>query len=238
MASEAQIRANQANARKSTGPTTDTGKARVAANARKHGFTGAHVMLTCDEDEEAFDELVADYRAQYPFRHAQRDHLIATLANAEMQIRLINRSKVGAMQFYQNLILVQLWGTSEFPTDPEDFYNLVTQFLGIAFLRDAYGENVMLKLNRYEAEQQRIWNRAAARIEQLYFRWKDLPVPEPIVEETVPETAAEPEPEPVEAPVTETNPISTTNQPEIEPKPVIPAAPSAGKPHPPDEKAA
>ena len=239
MATEAQIRANQANAQKSTGPNTDEGKARVAGNARKHGFTSDHVMLTCPEDKEAYDELVADYRAQYPFRHAQRDHLIATLANAEMQIRLINRAKIGAMQFYQNLIYSQLWGSAaSLPEDPEQFHLLMTQWLGIAFLRDAYGENVMLRLNRYETEQQRIWNRAATRIEQLYFRWKDLPVPDPIVEETVPkpvaETAAEPAPEPVEGVVTETNPISTPNPPEIQPKPVIPTVPS----RPPDQRAA
>ena len=129
-------------------------------------------MITCPEDAEAYNELVADYGVQYPFRHAQRPHLISTMANAEMQIRLINRAKIGAMQYYNDVILTQLWGLSKLPTDPAEFYDVITAFLGIDFLRDAYGENVMLKLNRYEAEQQRIWHRAARHIEQLYFRWK------------------------------------------------------------------
>ena len=216
MSSEAQIRANQENARKSTGPTSDTGRAKVAQNARKHGFSAREVILTCDEDLESWQELLDDYNTQYPFRHAQKPHLISTMANAEMQIRLINRAKIGAMQYYNDVILTQLWGLSKLPTDPAEFYDVITAFLGIAFLRDAYGENVMLKLNRYEAEQQRIWHRAARHIEQLYFRWKNEIVPEAPVE------PAQVKPEPAEQPGTETKPIShpeiAENQPSIEPE--------------------
>jgi len=232
MSSEAQIRANQENARKSTGPTSVTGKARVAQNARKHGFSSREVMITCPEDADAFNELVADYGAQYPFQHAQRPHLIATMANAEMQIRLISRAKIGAMQFYNDGIVNQLWGTSAMPEDAAQLYNVATEFLGLAFLRDAYAENVMLKLNRYEAEQQRIWNRAARQIEQLYFKWKDIPVPEPV----------EIQQEPPEQPVIETKPISQPEigekqppTPEIDPK-ITPAIqqeePKGGPNHP------
>ena len=216
MASEAQIRANQENARKSTGPKSDSGKARVAQNARKHGFSAREVIMTCDEDREAWQELLDEYDTQYPFRHAQKPHLITTMANAEMQIRLINRAKVGAMHYYHDGIINQLWGLSKLPEDAAHFYELVTEFLGMAFLRDAYGENVMLKLNRYEAEQQRIWHRAARHIEQLYFRWKNEIVPEAPVE------PAQVKPEPAEQPGTETKPIShpeiAENQPSIEPE--------------------
>ena len=43
--SPARIAANRANARKSTGPRTEAGKARSRANALKHGLTGAGVAL-------------------------------------------------------------------------------------------------------------------------------------------------------------------------------------------------
>jgi hypothetical protein len=43
--SEAKIRANQANATKSTGPKTDEGKAISRQNSLKHGMTGAGIVL-------------------------------------------------------------------------------------------------------------------------------------------------------------------------------------------------
>lgn len=39
MASERQIEANQANAKRSTGPKTQAGKARASRNARRHGLS-------------------------------------------------------------------------------------------------------------------------------------------------------------------------------------------------------
>lgn len=41
MTSERRVLANRQNAAKSTGPKSDAGKARVAANARRHGLTGS-----------------------------------------------------------------------------------------------------------------------------------------------------------------------------------------------------
>jgi hypothetical protein len=56
MTSPAQIAANQANARLSTGPVTPEGKARVAQNAVRHGLTAKHLVVRDDEREE-FHEL-------------------------------------------------------------------------------------------------------------------------------------------------------------------------------------
>ncbi|MCU1233852.1 MAG: hypothetical protein JWP63_1819 [Candidatus Solibacter sp.] len=53
MASPAQITANQANARHSTGPRSDEGKSRVAQNAVRHGLTARHLVVR-DDEREAF----------------------------------------------------------------------------------------------------------------------------------------------------------------------------------------
>jgi hypothetical protein len=58
MATAAQITANQSNAQRSTGPRTEEGKARVAANAVHHGLTARHLVIREDE-REAFDKLCA-----------------------------------------------------------------------------------------------------------------------------------------------------------------------------------
>ena len=57
MASKKQIEANRRNAKKSTGPKTEEGKAKSSTNARKHGLTSRQVWLS-DEDEERFRVFV------------------------------------------------------------------------------------------------------------------------------------------------------------------------------------
>ena len=56
MATPAQVSANRANARRSTGPRTPAGKARAAMNAVTHGAY-ARVVVLAREDREAFDAL-------------------------------------------------------------------------------------------------------------------------------------------------------------------------------------
>ena len=58
MASEKQVMANRANAKRSTGPKTAAGKALSRMNAHKHGLT-AQTIAIGDEDPKAFDLLTA-----------------------------------------------------------------------------------------------------------------------------------------------------------------------------------
>jgi hypothetical protein len=69
MATPAQIAANQANAQKSTGPTTQEGKAKSAMNRLTHGFASAQSIIP-GESHEAFiallDELVIEHQPASP----------------------------------------------------------------------------------------------------------------------------------------------------------------------------
>ena len=56
MTSDKQIEANRRNARKSTGPRTQEGKARVGNNAVKHGLLSQDVLVP-GEDGAALQEL-------------------------------------------------------------------------------------------------------------------------------------------------------------------------------------
>src|SRR5580658_8916835 len=58
-ATAAQIRANQLNAQKSTGPTTTEGKERSRQNALKHGMTGAGVVLVQGDAAEVHRRALA-----------------------------------------------------------------------------------------------------------------------------------------------------------------------------------
>jgi len=53
--SEAQINANRENAKKSTGPTTPEGKAKVSENRRTHGLLGRFKLLPFEDIREYFD---------------------------------------------------------------------------------------------------------------------------------------------------------------------------------------
>ena len=57
MATRKQIRANRRNARKSTGPRTEAGKAASSANALSHGLTAAGTVVLPEEEPEEFERL-------------------------------------------------------------------------------------------------------------------------------------------------------------------------------------
>jgi hypothetical protein len=63
-ASEAQIRANQANAARSTGPKTEEGKARSRANSLKHGLTGEGIVLP-EEDAAEVERLSIAFESEF-----------------------------------------------------------------------------------------------------------------------------------------------------------------------------
>ncbi len=62
-ATEAQIRANQANAARSTGPKTAKGKEKSRANAIKHGLTGEGIALAPDDAAEV-ERRAAAYQSE------------------------------------------------------------------------------------------------------------------------------------------------------------------------------
>src|SRR5689334_1941305 len=63
MATKAQIEANRANAKKSTGPRTQAGKARSCMNRLSHGFCSA-IHFAPGETREEFNLLLNDLRAE------------------------------------------------------------------------------------------------------------------------------------------------------------------------------
>ena len=90
MASPAQHLANAANARFSTGPRTETGKAHSAQNARTHGLTAAQLVIPC-EDREEFEELQADYQIDLRPRGILQQDLFDQMVASAWKMRRILR---------------------------------------------------------------------------------------------------------------------------------------------------
>ena len=92
MASDAQIRANRANALKSTGPRSVEGKAVSRFNALHHGLDAASVVLP-GEDPADYEFIVATYHEELqPQTPTERFH-VATMIQANWQKQRLLRTE-------------------------------------------------------------------------------------------------------------------------------------------------
>ena len=94
MPTRAQIKANRNNAKKSTGPRTDEGKARVAKNALKHGLLARDTVLT-GEDPADFDRQLAALEADIQPGNSLEFELVRQIADAQWRMRRLTRLETG-----------------------------------------------------------------------------------------------------------------------------------------------
>jgi len=92
MTNERQRIANQANARRSTGPTTPEGKAVVRLNAIQHGLLARDVVLP-GEDEGGFEDLWNQVRANLSPIGPIEELLAERVVNAIWRLRRLARTE-------------------------------------------------------------------------------------------------------------------------------------------------
>lgn len=90
MASDAQIAANRRNALASTGPSTPEGRVASSANATKHGLASGFRVLT-NENQEEFDQLVAEYHRAFAPANVHERFLVEELAQARWRLARARR---------------------------------------------------------------------------------------------------------------------------------------------------
>jgi len=88
MSTNAQITANQQNARLSTGPTSEAGIKRSSQNACKHGFTGQSLIVT-PQEKEAYEAHVQAYMAAHKAIDHKHIQLVQQLADADWSLHQI-----------------------------------------------------------------------------------------------------------------------------------------------------
>jgi hypothetical protein len=88
MLSAAQIAANQANSKLSTGPTSDAGRKTVSANSVKHAFCSkVHTLLPGEEDP--FAEHLQGYVKTYAPVGTPEEDLVRSLADSNWRLKKI-----------------------------------------------------------------------------------------------------------------------------------------------------
>ncbi len=97
MASAAQISANRANAKKSTGPKSDKGKSRSSLNAIKHGEHIKHHVILPGEPEEEYEALLDSLNAEFQPRTAFERQLVREMAESQWRLARYGRYEQRAL---------------------------------------------------------------------------------------------------------------------------------------------
>ena len=88
MASTRQLEANRANAKRSTGPRSEGGKAQSRLNSRKHGLT-TKTLIIVGENADDFDQLRADLMDEYDPQSALECELVERIAGILWRLRRV-----------------------------------------------------------------------------------------------------------------------------------------------------
>jgi hypothetical protein len=96
MASEAQLAANRRNARKSTGPRTEAGRAVVSGNALRHGLTAEHLVLF-DEAPEDLARFRDELRAALDPADGVEEELVERIVVCSWRLRRAARIDAGLL---------------------------------------------------------------------------------------------------------------------------------------------
>ena len=103
MASKKQIEANNANAKKSTGPKTEAGKLRSRRNSWKHGLT-AQVVFALGEDAVAFSNLRDALMLQHDPQGALQCELVERIAGFLWRLRRAPLFETAILNYHQAMI--------------------------------------------------------------------------------------------------------------------------------------
>lgn len=101
MATERQIRANRANATKSSGPRTESGKAVSRRNAVRHGLT-ARLVVLASEDAAAFEELRRSLESEFQPANAIAADLVEHLAGVLWRLRRVGAYEAAILTWVEH----------------------------------------------------------------------------------------------------------------------------------------
>ena len=98
--------ANRKNAEKSTGPTSEEGKAQSARNALKHGIFAKELFLS-DEEKPEFEELNNALRGQFNPATPMQEIAFGRVVCSCWRCRLATRLEMSRIKQYLDLDLAE-----------------------------------------------------------------------------------------------------------------------------------
>ena len=174
MTSLRQFESNRRNAQKSTGPKTQTGKARSSQNAVRHGLTAETVIGPLEDpaDYQAFEQAVT---TAYDAETAVERELVLRLASLLWRLRRATSVETGLLQIQCEA------STAADPALPGEVGEVIAIFqsgrdsnggeLARCFLRLADLDNgIFERLGRYEAALWRQVRQTIFTLEHLQWR--------------------------------------------------------------------
>ena len=161
MATRAQIKANRNNAKKSTGPRSEEGKAVVAKNALKHGLLARDTVLP-GEDPADFDRQLSALEADIQPANSLDFELVRQIADAQWRMRRLTRLETG---FLAAAVADKRRPTEKYrPAKLRPGYDGETLLLGSAMLERT---QAFVHLARYDGHLSRRFFRAVKQLADL-----------------------------------------------------------------------
>ena len=155
MATPAQISANRANARKSTGPRSAEGKSASRFNALKHGIDAASIVIP-GEDPADYEALRDHYLHEYRPRSASESFHVDTMLRADWHKRRLENVEA---DLYRTVL-------AESPGNP----------LAAVLLAESPAAKLLARIQRQIAAFERTWHRANTELRRA--RAEAEPAPE------------------------------------------------------------
>ena len=141
MATTAQVLANQANARLSTGPKTDAGKAAVSQKATSHGLSSDSFTLLPHENPEEFTTLLETLKKEYAPGCSSEDFLVTEMARAQWKLRRIDAIETAILA----------GAAAAGPADP---WSAIAEQFG------NHTGDALVKFDRYANSARRAWHKS------------------------------------------------------------------------------
>ena len=161
MTTNAQIKANRNNARKSTGPRTEKSKARVAKNALKHGLLARDTVLP-GEDPADFDRQLSALEADIQPANSLEFELVRQIADSQWRMRRLTRLETGFLA--AALDETRCYMEKRRPDELRPGYDGETQLSGSAMLDRT---QAFVHLARYDGHLSRRFFRAVKQLADL-----------------------------------------------------------------------